>query len=50
MFNWNDATISGGTINGTVGAQGDGQTGENAYEHGKLEISGNAQFSDTVLG
>lgn len=50
VFNWNDATISGGTINGTVGAQGDGQTGENAYEHGKLEISGNAQFSDTVLG
>lgn len=50
VFNWNDATISGGTINGTVGAKGDGQTGENAYEHGKLEISGNAQFSDTVLG
>ena len=50
VFNWNDATISGGTINGTVGAQGDGQTGENAYEHGKLEISGNARFSDTVLG
>lgn len=50
VFNWNDATISGGTINGTVGARGDGQTGENAYEHGKLEISGNAQFSDTVLG
>lgn len=50
VFNWNDATISGGTINGTVGAQGDGQTSENAYEHGKLEISGNAQFSDTVLG
>lgn len=50
VFNWNDATISGGTINGTVGAQGDGQTGENAYEHGKLEISGNAQFSDTALG
>lgn len=50
VFNWNDATISGGTINGTVGAQGNGQTGENAYEHGKLEISGNAQFSDTVLG
>lgn len=42
VFNWNDATISGGTINGTVGAKGDGQTGENAYEHGKLEISGNA--------
>ena len=50
VFNWNDATISSGTINGTVGAQGDGQTGENAYEHGKLEISGNARFSDTVLG
>ena len=50
VFNWNAATISGGTINGTVGAKGDGQTGENAYEHGKLEISGNAQFSDTVLG
>ena len=50
VFNWNDATISGGTINGTVGAQGDGQTSEDAYEHGKLEISGNAQFSDTVLG
>lgn len=50
VFNWNDATISGGTINGTVGAKGDGQTGENAYEHGKLKISGNAQFSDTVLG
>ena len=50
VFNWNDATISGGTINGTVGAKGDGQTGENAYEHGKLEISGNAQFSDTILG
>lgn len=50
VFNWNDATISGGTINGTVGAQGDGQTGENAYEHGKLEISGNATFSDRIIG
>lgn len=48
VFNWNDATISGGTINGTVGAQGDGQTGENAYEHGKLTISGDAKLSGGV--
>ena len=48
VFNWNDATISGGTINGTVGAQGDGQTGENAYENGKLTISGDAKLSGGV--
>lgn len=48
VFNWNDATISGGTINGTVGAKGDGQTGENAYEHGKLTISGDAKLSGGV--
>ena len=48
VFNWNDATISGGTINGTVGAKCDGQTGENAYEHGKLTISGDAKLSGGV--
>lgn len=48
VFNWNDATISGGTINGTVGAKGDGQTGENAYENGKLTISGDAKLSGGV--
>ena len=48
VFNWNDATISGGTINGTVGAKGDGQTGENAYENGKLTISGDAMLSGGV--
>lgn len=48
VFNWNDATISGGTINGTVGAQGDGQTGENAYENGKLTISGDAKLSGGI--
>ena len=48
VFNWNNATISGGTINGTVGAQGDGQTGENAYENGKLTISGDAKLSGGV--
>lgn len=48
VFNWNDTTISGGTINGTVGAKGDGQTGENAYENGKLTISGDAKLSGGV--
>ena len=48
VFNWNDATISGGMINGTVGAKGDGQTGENAYENGKLTISGDAKLSGGV--
>ena len=48
VFNWNDTTISGGTINGTVGAQGNGQTGENAYENGKLSISGDAKLSGGV--
>lgn len=48
VFNWNDATISGGSINGTVGAKGDGQTGENAYENGKLTISGDAKLSGGV--
>ena len=48
MFNWNDATISGGTIKGLVGAKGNGQTGENAYENGKLTISGDAKLSGGV--
>ena len=48
VFNWNDTTISGGTINGTVGAQGDGQTSEGAYENGKLTISGDAKLSGGV--
>lgn len=48
VFNWNDATISGGTIKGLVGAKGNGQTGENAYENGKLTISGDAKLSGGV--
>lgn len=48
IFSWNDATISSGTIKGHVGAQGNGQTGENAYENGKLTISGDAKLSGGV--
>lgn len=48
VFNWNDATISGGTIKGLVGAKGNGQTGENAYKNGKLTISGDAKLSGGV--
>lgn len=48
IFSWNDATISSGTIKGLVGAKGNGQTGENAYENGKLTISGDAKLSGGV--
>lgn len=50
IYNWNEATVSGGSINGAVVSAGDGKTGEDAYEHGKLEISGNATFSDRIIG
>ena len=40
VFSWNEAEISGGTIDGTIGAQGDGNTSQNAYEHGKLTVTG----------
>lgn len=50
IYNWNEATVSGGSINGAVVSAGDGKTGEDAYEYGKLEISGNATFSDRIIG
>lgn len=50
IYNWNEATVSGGSINGAVVSAGDGKTGEDAYDHGKLEISGNATFSDRIIG
>lgn len=50
IYNWNEATVSGGSINGAVVSAGDGKTGEDACEHGKLEISGNATFSDRIIG
>ena len=37
IFSWNEAEISGGTINGVVGAQGDGNDN---YENGSVVISG----------
>ena len=48
IFSWNDATISGGTINGTVGCGGYEREDQNSYEQGKLVISGDTQVKGGI--
>lgn len=48
IFSWNDATISGGTINGTVGCGGYEREDQSSYEQGKLVISGDTQVKGGI--
>lgn len=48
IYSCNDATISGGTINGTVGCGGYEQEGQSSYEQGKLVISGDTQVKGGI--
>ena len=48
IYSCNDATISGGTINGTVGCGGYEQEDQSSYEQGKLVISGDTQVKGGI--
>ena len=48
IYSCNDATISGGTINGTVGCGGYKQEDQSSYEQGKLVISGDTQVKGGI--
>lgn len=48
IYNCNDATISGGTINGTVGCGGYEEEEQSSYEQGKLVISGDANVKGGI--
>ena len=48
IYSCNDATISGGTINGTVGCVGYEQEDQSSYEQGKLVISGDTQVKGGI--
>lgn len=48
IYSCNDATISGGTINGTVGCGGYEQENQSSYEQGKLVISGDTQVKGGI--
>ncbi len=48
IYSCNDATISGGTINGTVGCGGYEQEDQSSYEQGKLFISGDTQVKGGI--
>lgn len=48
IYSCNDATISGGTINGTVGCGGYEQEDQSSYERGKLVISGDTQVKGGI--
>ena len=48
IYSCNDATISGGTINGTVGCGGYEREDQSSYEQGKLVISGDTQVKGGI--
>ena len=48
IYSCNDATISGGTINGTVGCVGYEREDQSSYEQGKLVISGDTQVKGGI--
>lgn len=48
IYSCNDATISGGTINGTVGCGGYEQEDQSSYEQGKLVVSGDTQVKGGI--
>lgn len=48
IYSCNDATISGGTINGTVGCGGYEQEDQSSYEQGKLVISSDTQVKGGI--
>lgn len=48
IYSCNDATISGGTINGTVGCGSYEQEDQSSYEQGKLVISGDTQVKGGI--
>lgn len=48
IYSCNDATISGGTINGAVGCGGYEREDQSSYEQGKLVISGDTQVKGGI--
>ena len=48
IYSCNDATISGGTINGTVGCGGYEREDQSSYKQGKLVISGDTQVKGGI--